>query len=555
MSSRSRLPFRALVLGVSLLLMVGLLAVLFSSARAITITWNSPTFPTTNPESISGPGVFTVNLEIPSGQKIPIESVGVVVEQETTSGDKFGAALKTHVTCSMQIVTNVPCTSTGGTVVLFGGTANIITQIELVCMCRASTGAYVDYADVFTNTGAYTFTADGYGYDSSYGYGRAGAGITSGSGTGQAYGYSSDTISLRFQITVSPAVLSSGFHYLTFLANTGSPISSPTVSSPALRFGVGGGGGGAAGGAGGAGGGTASVTAGQSSTEAGASATYTATYSGSTTVSALNVDLPAGAPVDGLTLTFSTPMTGFTVTVNEYAGTPPGATLPAGVDGVHYFSITVSGAAGGAVSGATFTIVVPLGKLASIDVTKLVLVHFKANGATEFVVPTRGADSGTNAQFTASVTGLSPFALVQDKTVPVASITVPTGTLTGMKTLTLSATDNLRVSKIELRLDGVLLTTIAGASGSYSWDTSKVSNGAHTLEAKAFDLVSNTGVKSASVNTNNEDAPQPTGSAGPGPGAGKGGAGGWVVFFVVVAIIIVIVVGVVVARRKKGNAP
>jgi thermitase len=83
-----------------------------------------------------------------------------------------------------------------------------------------------------------------------------------------------------------------------------------------------------------------------------------------------------------------------------------------------------------------------------------------------------------------------------DTVAPVAAITSPSGgaTVGGATTVTVSATDNVGVSKIELYIDGVLTATSTTGSAAFSWDTTGSANGTHTLSAKAYDAAGNIGV-------------------------------------------------------------
>ncbi len=84
------------------------------------------------------------------------------------------------------------------------------------------------------------------------------------------------------------------------------------------------------------------------------------------------------------------------------------------------------------------------------------------------------------------------------------------GTITGTTTLTVSASDNLSLSYAAIYLDSNLLTkvTLSGTSKStdYSWDTSLVSNGSHTLSCIVQDAAGNASAsKEISVTTKNEN--------------------------------------------------
>lgn len=94
-----------------------------------------------------------------------------------------------------------------------------------------------------------------------------------------------------------------------------------------------------------------------------------------------------------------------------------------------------------------------------------------------------------------------------DLTAPTASITSPKGGASVSGTTTtvgVSASDNVGVAKVELYVNGTLFATDATAPYSFVWDTTKVANGAATLQAKAYDLSGNVGASTLfSVTVNN----------------------------------------------------
>lgn len=80
-----------------------------------------------------------------------------------------------------------------------------------------------------------------------------------------------------------------------------------------------------------------------------------------------------------------------------------------------------------------------------------------------------------------------------DVTPPTTSITAPAAgaTVSGVTTVTASASDNVGVARVEFHLDGALQSTDTASPYEWSWDTTAVPNGAHTLSSKAFDAAGN----------------------------------------------------------------
>ena len=70
-----------------------------------------------------------------------------------------------------------------------------------------------------------------------------------------------------------------------------------------------------------------------------------------------------------------------------------------------------------------------------------------------------------------------------DTTSPVASIASPAAgsTASGIASVSVSATDNRAVVRVEVRLDGALLGSDTTAPFQVAWDTTRSANGSHSL--------------------------------------------------------------------------
>lgn len=94
-----------------------------------------------------------------------------------------------------------------------------------------------------------------------------------------------------------------------------------------------------------------------------------------------------------------------------------------------------------------------------------------------------------------------------DTTLPTVSMASPINgaTLAGNANLTSTANDNVGVVKVEY-YDGLnLIGAATNSPYSFTWDTTKISNGPHTLSAKAYDAAQNPGVSSnVSVTVSNQ---------------------------------------------------
>src|SRR5215471_4583302 len=99
-----------------------------------------------------------------------------------------------------------------------------------------------------------------------------------------------------------------------------------------------------------------------------------------------------------------------------------------------------------------------------------------------------------------------------DTTPPKVSITAPLASakVLGIVSVQGTASDNVGVTKIELYADGALYASGASSAFSFSWTSTAVANGSHTLMVKAYDAVGNVGSASVIVTVSNTDATPPS---------------------------------------------
>ncbi|HET6854572.1 MAG TPA: S8 family serine peptidase [Pyrinomonadaceae bacterium] len=113
-----------------------------------------------------------------------------------------------------------------------------------------------------------------------------------------------------------------------------------------------------------------------------------------------------------------------------------------------------------------------------------------ANGPHTFSVQATDIAGNTSAvSITVSVNNVSP-----DTTPPSVAISSPTN---GSKVsvnlpVYVNASDNVKVVRVELYADGVLVSGSNSAPFTTKWTTKKVAAGAHNLQCKAYDAVGNT---------------------------------------------------------------
>ena len=117
-----------------------------------------------------------------------------------------------------------------------------------------------------------------------------------------------------------------------------------------------------------------------------------------------------------------------------------------------------------------------------------------------------------------------------DTTPPTVSLTAPTSgaTVSGTTTVSASASDNVGVASVQCQLDGANLgSLLTVAPYTYSWNTTTVSNGSHTLRAVAKDAAGNSATSAAvtvTVSNTPADTTPPTVSiSAPANGATESG--------------------------------
>ncbi len=197
-------------------------------------------------------------------------------------------------------------------------------------------------------------------------------------------------------------------------------------------------------------------------------------------------------------------------------GTPPSDTTPPSV------SIT-SPAAGAAVSG-----VVSVSASAS-DNVGVASVEFKADGVSlgvdstapyaaswdsrqtangQHTLTTIARDAAGNTASASTTVNVSNT----DTTPPSVSITSPAAgaAVSGIVSISASASDNVGVASVEFKADGVSLSVDSTASYAATWDSRQAANGQHTLTAIARDAAGNTASASITVNVSNADTTPPS---------------------------------------------
>jgi hypothetical protein len=131
-----------------------------------------------------------------------------------------------------------------------------------------------------------------------------------------------------------------------------------------------------------------------------------------------------------------------------------------------------------------------------------------ANGSHTLQTKAYDAAGNVGSSSTISVTVSNSTG---DTTPPTTSITAPANgaTISGTVSVTASASDNVGVTKVEFYLDGALQVTDTATPYTWSFDTTTVANGSHTLQSKAYDAAANVGSSATiSVTVSNAGTPQ-----------------------------------------------
>jgi subtilisin family serine protease len=114
----------------------------------------------------------------------------------------------------------------------------------------------------------------------------------------------------------------------------------------------------------------------------------------------------------------------------------------------------------------------------------------RVNAYKALVAVTNTLTSPTNTNTTTNTTVTTP-----DTTAPTVAITSPGNNsyVVRNEKISVNATDNVQVTKVELYIDGKFYTSSTSASVVFTWNTNKAARGSHTLQAVAYDAAGNVG--------------------------------------------------------------
>lgn len=114
-----------------------------------------------------------------------------------------------------------------------------------------------------------------------------------------------------------------------------------------------------------------------------------------------------------------------------------------------------------------------------------------------YTLTAKAYDSSGNSTTSATITVNVSNAVTSDTTPPAVTISSPADGSTVQKNgkvyIAANSTDAVGVTKMQLYIDGKLISSTSSNSISYEWNARKASSGYHTITVKAFDAAGNIG--------------------------------------------------------------
>lgn len=143
---------------------------------------------------------------------------------------------------------------------------------------------------------------------------------------------------------------------------------------------------------------------------------------------------------------------------------------------------------------------------------------------------------------------------IGDREAPRVSISAPGDgqTVAGTVTVSVTASDDVGIERVELYIDGALLATDRSAPYSFDWPTAAYGEGAHSLMAMAYDAAGNVAVDDATtVIVDNDGDPGPGATEPPGFAGCSSGGGGAATGFWLIGVLALLTMTVGQRRRRR----
>ena len=136
----------------------------------------------------------------------------------------------------------------------------------------------------------------------------------------------------------------------------------------------------------------------------------------------------------------------------------------------------------------------------SLSKIKLIVSSDFVANSSKYILSSQSLISGRKIKPTSS-----------DVTAPVTSITSPSNaaSVSGTMNINVSATDNIGVTSVSLNVDGTVTATTNITPYTFSWNTTNVTDGTHTLTATASDAAGNSSSYTITVTKNTTIIVQP----------------------------------------------
>jgi thermitase len=192
--------------------------------------------------------------------------------------------------------------------------------------------------------------------------------------------------------------------------------------------------------------------------------------------------------------------------------TPPTVSIASPTGGTVTGNVSVSVAASDNV-GVTHVDLLVNGALLASDTTAPYLFSWNSSAlaGTSVSLTARAYDAAGNSASSQTVTVTVASAVTADTTPPTVSIASPTGgTVSSVVAVSVNASDNVGVTRVDLLVNGTLLASDTASPYAFSWDSSSLAGTNATLTSVAYDAAGNSATSSAVTVTVASSTPSPS---------------------------------------------